>query len=781
LEVDLRSGEVRKNGSRIRLQAQPFQLLALLLLNAGEVVTRDEICRDLWPANTFVDFEHSLAAAVNKIREALGDSADNPKYIETLPKRGYRFIGKIRREPPMVMAVADAQEAVELVPAPSAAQMPAGASATGVWPKLAERATRFSWAAIIGATVVIAGLAASGWRFFPRKTHLLTEKDTIVLADFVNTSGDMVFDGTLRQGLSVQLEQSPFLRILSDQQIQQTLQMMGQKSDAKLTPGIARELCQRTGSAAVLDGSIAQIGSRYLLTLKAVNCSSGELLSSAEAQASDKSHVLDALGKTASEIRNKLGESLASIQKFDVPLEQVTTSSLEALKIFSVYARGGGLVPALPMLLHVVELDPNFADAYAQLSDAYDDLGETDLASENAQKAFDRRDRVSERERLSITAKYYYYTLGDLDQELRTHRVFEQVYPRAWGPWNDASGTWRILGDHERALKEAREALRLNPDAVNPYLNVGSALLCLERKEEARQIAKQALAHGIEVPGTHLLIYQIAFLENDNKEMEAQLGPFLGESGKEPSLEALFVQSSTDAHFGRLKSSLTYSERALEIAKRNNFHELAAQVHAIDALREAEFGDFGRARQDAGMALTLSSGRSAKLFTALALARAGQVRSAQALVDELDRRFPSNTLMKWYWLPTIRGSIELARQNPAKAIAALQSVSYELGDVGFSAGNGNLYPVYVRGQAYLETHQGKEAAAEFQKFLDHRSIALNSPLAALAHLGLARAYSLQGDSAKARGSYENFLALWKHADRDVPILKQAKAEYARLQ
>ncbi|HXJ12031.1 MAG TPA: hypothetical protein VNH19_07140, partial [Candidatus Limnocylindrales bacterium] len=449
-------------------------------------------------------------------------------------------------------------------------------------------------------------------------------------------------------------------------------------------------------------------------------------MTSAEAQASDKNHVLDALGKAASETRKKLGESLASIQKFDVPLEQVTTSSLDALKTFSVYARGGGLVPAFPMLQHVIALDPNFADAYAQLSDAYDDARETELASEYAQKAFDLRDRVTERERLSITGKYYYYVLGDLNQELRTERVFEQMYPRAWGPWNDASCSWRLLADHERALEEAREALRLGSHAVNPYLNVGCALLCLERRKEARQIAQRALAHGIDVPGMHLLMYQVAFLEDDTREMEAQLGPLLSGAGREASIDALLTQSSTEAYFGRLRNSLAFSERALEVVKRSNFHESAAQIIANEAVREAEFGNLGRARQAASMALTLSSGRGAKLFASLALARAGQVKRAQALADELDKKFPSNTMIQSYWLPTIRGSIELARKKPFKALDALRCTSLDLSDTGALVGN--LYPAYVRGQAYLGMHRGKEAAVEFQKLLDHRSIVLNSPL-----------------------------------------------------
>jgi DNA-binding winged helix-turn-helix (wHTH) protein/tetratricopeptide (TPR) repeat protein len=751
-ELDMRPGELRKSGSRIRLQDQPLKVLIALLERPGEMVTREELKRRIWPEDSFGDFDHAVNVAVAKLRAALADSADAPRFVETLPRRGYRFI----------------------FPVTSLTQVPAGAAGSEVWPKSAEKVTRFSWAAVIGAIVVIVGLAASGWWFFSPRTHLLTENDTIVLADFTNTTGEGVFDGTLRQGLSVQLEQSPFLRILSDQQIQQTLQMMGQKPNATLTSGIARELCQRTASAAVLDGSIAQIGSQYLLTLKAVSCSNGNFIASTEAQATDKDHVLDALGKTASEIRNKLGESLTTVQKFDTPLVQATTSSLEALKAFSLCARSGGVIDELPLLQRAVELDPEFAAVYAQMADYYSDHGEAELASEYAQKAFDHRERVSDRERLAIIATYYFNTLGDLDQELRTWPVLEQMYPRDWGPWNNSSGSRRSLGDYDRALQDAQEALRLAPDQSNPYLNVGLALLSLNRRDEVKQIAQRALARGLDVPDMHQLLYQVAFLENDTTEMEAQLARLSGRVAL-----ALFAQSSTEAYFGRMRNSREFSRRAVEIARRRNFNELGAQVQNGDALREAEFGNPGQARKAAATALTLSSGRRAKLLSSLAFARAGDVTRAQALANELNRQFSSDTLLQRYWLPTVRGSIELARQNPAKAIDALRSVSYELGDVGFSAGN--LYPVYVRGQAYLEARQGKEAAAEFQKLLDHRSIVLNSPLGALSHLGLARAYSLQGDSAKARGSYEDFLALWKHADPEIPILKEAKSEYAKFQ
>jgi eukaryotic-like serine/threonine-protein kinase len=772
-ELDLRSRELRKSGRRIRLQAQPFQLLTMLLEHAGEVVTREEACQNLWTNDTFVDFDHSLAEAISKIREALGDSAENPKYIETLPKRGYRFIGKITPEAPVVVPVPEAQERIDLQPVSASAPAEYGDCTRT---ETVGKTRRFTWQAASGAALAAVAIAVFASWFFSKRPHSLTPKDTIVLADFTNATGDPVFDGTLRQGLSVQLEQSPFLSILSDEQIQETLERMGRKPDARLTPVIAREVCQRTSSAVVLDGTIAQVDSRYQLTLRASNCVDGKSIAS-EVLAKDKDSVLDALSMASSDIRKKLGESLASIQKHDAPLEQVTTSSLDALKALSLSVPHP-MDSGLPFLKRAVELDPHFAFAYVQLSDVYDALGESELASEYAQKAFDNRAQASERERLLIMEMYYYATLGDTDRELSVYPVWQETYPREAAPWIDSSSAHDSLGDYERALQEGQQAIRLAPNVWTPYSNACTALLGLNRREEAGQLARRALGRGLDAPALHLLLYQIGFLENNEQDMRSQLAPLLGTPDSGAAL-ALFAQSRTESYSGRLRRSLELSDKGVEIARRVHFNELAAQGKIADALHQAEFGDPGRARQAAITALAISSGRGAKLLAALALARSGDVARAQALGDELDKRLPSNTRMQRYWLPTIRASIELYRKNPARALLVLRDVSYELGDM--SIVGDNLYPVYLRGQAYLEAHQATEAAAEFQKFLDHSGIALNSPLGALARLGLARAYSLQGDKMRTFKAYQDFLTLWKDADPDIPILKQAKAEYAKLQ
>ena len=556
----------------------------------------------------------------------------------------------------------------------------------------------------------------------------------------------------------------------------ETLPLMGRSPGERITLDTAREICQRTGSTVVMAGSIGTLGSQYVIGMNAMNCASGDSIAREEAQASRKEDVLSTLGKAATSLREKLGESLTSIQKLNTPVEQATTTSLEALKAYTLGLRAAdakGDMEAIPFLKHAIELDPNFAVAYDKLAARYSSLGEADRASQYAQMSFDRRDRVSEREQFDIAYTYYSLVLGDVDQVLRNFQVWQQTYPRDWLAWQDSAQFLGFLGEYDRALPQAQEALRLNPDHANCYVNVGLTFLNLNRRDEAKQVAQRALTHGLDTPSLHRLLYQVAFLENDGKGMDAQVTAL---SSKGSPL-GFGIQSRTQAYFGRLGNARRFSLQALEIAQRQNLNELAALFQEEDAVREAEFGNSDLARQAVAKGLTLSSGQDAKTFASLAFARAGDAARAEALANELNKRFPSDTMLQRYWLTTIRGAIQLARKNASGALGALQSVSYELGDYG----PGNLYPVYVRGEAYLGTGQGKEAAAEFQKILDHRSIVGNFWLGALAHLGLGRAYALQGDKAKVRGAYQDFLALWKDADPDIPILKQAKAEYARLQ
>jgi len=696
---------------------------------------------------------------------------DVPAKLESVISKALEKDRKLRYQ-----SAADIRTDLQRLKRDSDSGLAAGASA-----KATTKSTRFRWEAVTGATILVIGLAVGGWLFFSRKAHALTDKDTVVLADFTNTTGDAVFDGTLRQGLSVQLEQSPFLSIVSDQEIQQTLQMMGQKPDVKLTPEIARELCQRTGSAAVLDGSITQIGTPYLLTLKAVNCVSGKSLVSTEAQASDKNHVLDALGKSASEIRNKLGESLSTVQKFDTPLEQATTTSLEALKAYSAAQktwREKGDAAAIPFYRRTVELDPNFAMAYSGLAVSYTNLGQATLATENTRKAYDLRERVSEREKYRISAFYYVGVTGETEKSNQVYEVWKQSYPRDYVPPLDLGNAYMILGQWEKALSEAREALRLQPYSAVVTSNLGWIQLALNHAEEARTTIEQALARNLDAYYLRLALYQAAFLRADRETMQQQMAWAAGRPGEEDWL--LSAQSDTEAYFGRLTKAREFSQRAVDSARHADAKETAALWQANAAMRQAEFTNPTSARRSALDALALAHGRDVRAVSALALAQAGDAFQAQKLAESLNRDFPLHTVVQGYWLPSIRAAIELNAKNVNRALEILKSAApYELGQSQpFNVGM--MYPVYLRGQSYLLARQGKEAAEEFQKIIDYRGIVLNFPLGALAHLGLARAYALQGDTAKARAAYQDFLTLWKDADPDIPILIAAKSEYARM-
>jgi eukaryotic-like serine/threonine-protein kinase len=626
---------------------------------------------------------------------------------------------------------------------------------------------------VIPAGIAVVVFTLGGYFYF-HQTPKLTEKDTIVLADFTNTTGDLVFDSTLRQGLAVQLEQSPFLSLVSEQRLKQTLRLMGQPAEAKLTPEIALELCRRTGSKALIDGSIAQIGTQYLLTLKAVNCMSGESLASTEAQASNKSHVLDALGKTASEIRNKLGESLTTVQKLDTPIQQATTPSLEALQSFSLgwktVVGEGDSASAVPLLQRAITLDPNFAMAYASLGAAYSNLAETSLASENLRKAFELREHVSEREKMFIEASYYNIVTGDLEQAQRGCEVWARTYPRDSNPLMILGVIYAGLGQSEKSLAEYREALRFDPDSSLIYANIVYAYIQLNRLEEARATAEEAKAKKLDISSS---LYILGFLQNDAAAMKQQVTFNAGKRGVEDGF--LAYEADTAAYAGQLGKAREFFRRATASAERAEEKETAASYEAIAALREALFGNAFQARQRAASALGLSMGRDLQYWAALAHALIGDSARALALADDLDKRFPEDTVVRFSYLPALRGRIALSHNDVPKAIEFLQAaIPYELG------GYAGLFPAYLRGEVYIAAHSGSEAAAEFQKILDHRGIVGNDPIGALAHLQIGRAYAMQGDIIKAKAAYQNFLTLWKDADRDIPILIAAKSEYAKL-
>jgi eukaryotic-like serine/threonine-protein kinase len=608
----------------------------------------------------------------------------------------------------------------------------------------------------------------------------LTEKDTILLADFDNKTGDPVFDDALKQALAVQLGQSPFLNILSDRKVSETMRLMGRQPGDRITRDVAGELCVRTGSKAILLGSISNLGGQYVVGVDAVSCSSGDTLAKEQEEAATKQDVLKALSKAASSLRGKLGESLASIQKFDVPVE-ATTTSLEALKAFSMgitTQRTKGDAAAIPFYKRALELDPNFAVAYASLGLAYGNLGQASLSAKNIKKAYVLRDRVSEHEKYRIAALYYDFVTGELEQASQVYELWAKSYPQDMVPPGNLGADYMALGQYEKAVAETQESLRLEPNGVVNYVNLAADYLALNRLDDAKKAIEQAQERKLEGDLLHWKIYQMAFLKGDAAEMQRQVEWVAGKPGSEDIL--LSFQSDTEAYYGRLLKARDFSRRAVDSAVRDDSNETAALWQVNAALREAEFGNTAAAKQGVGAALALAPGRDVKMFAALTLARIGETARANGIVEELERNYPSDTMLKVYWLPTIKAAMELNGNNSTQATMLLEAAApYELGGPP-QLQVGTMYPVYIRGQAQLMAHNGAAAATEFQKFLDHRGIVLNFPLGALAHLGLARAYALSGNTAKAQAAYQDFLTLWKDADPDIPILIAAKAEYANL-
>ncbi len=670
------------------------------------------------------------------------------------------------------------------VVASSAASAAPAASTSGTAQVPASGGNRLWRVLVPAAVVVIAVLVAIGLYLRSRpgtsdaKTTTLTEKDTVVLADFDNKTGDTVFDDALKQALAVQLGQSPFLNILSERRVEETLRLMGRPTTERITSDVARELCIRTGSKAIVLGSISNLGGQYVIGLNTVGCSSGDTLATEQEQATTKQDVLKALGTAASALRAKLGESLATVQKFDVPVE-ATTPSLEALKAYSMGVTTGrtkGDAEAIPFMKRAVELDPNFAMAYVGLGVHYSNLGQASLAAENARKAYDLRDRVSDREKYRISAFYYQYVTGEVEKATEAYEIWAKTYPRDLVPHTNLGYMYSSLGQYEKAAAETEQSQRLEP-TLTGYGNLAGIYMNLGRLDDAKALLQQAQANKLDGLVLRADWYGLAFLRDDAAEMERQVAWAAGRPAEEDAM--LSTQSDTEAYYGRLTRARDLSRRAVDAAVRNDSKETAALWQANAALRESEFGNTAAAKQRVDAALALAPGRDVKVLAAMTLARTGDAARAKAIVEQLEKSEATNTMLKIYWLPTIKAAIELNGGNASQAQIDLEAAApYDQGGPPPISG---LYPVYVRGQAYLAAHNDAAAAGEFQKILDHRGIVLNLPLGALAHLQLGRAYALSGNTAKARSAYHDFFNVWKDADPDIAILKEAKTEYAKLQ
>ena len=638
--------------------------------------------------------------------------------------------------------------------------------------KLAMAATALTLFAVTGGLYLRSRLAAPVTRASP-----LTEKDGVLLADFFNKTGDPVFDDALKQALTIQLSQSPFLNIVSDRKIEETLRLMGQPMQ-HITPELAREICIRTGSKAMVLGSISNLGTQYVIGLNAVGCANGDNLATEQKEAAGKEDVLNTLGQAATGLRGKLGESLVTVEKFDVPVE-ATTPSLEALRAYSMGGRTrrrNGDAEAIPFFKRAIELDPTFALAYAGLSVSYFNLNQAGPAAENATKAYELRDRVSERERYRISTTYYHAVTGELEKAIGEYELWSKSYPRDDTPPLNLGVVYQQLGQYDKAVVRTEEAQRLAPTTTG-YGNLAFEYIALNRLDDTEKALRQAQEKGFDGLDIRGNLYLLSFLRGNTKGMEEQLAWAAGRLGDEDVM--LSGEADTEAYYGRRVKARDSSRRAVESAMRADSKETAALWRVSAGLREAEFGNPATARQNVDAALLLSSGRDVKLLAALTLARAGDTVNAKKLVDQMGKTASTNTMLKFYCLPTIEAAIEISKGNPSQAVLDLEAaMPYELGGpLGFAY----LYPAWVRGQAYLAAHNGIAAAVEFKKLIDHPGIVLNQPIASLAHLQLGRAHALAGDAVKAGTAYQDFFMLWRDADPDVPILIAAKAEYAKLQ
>jgi eukaryotic-like serine/threonine-protein kinase len=645
------------------------------------------------------------------------------------------------------------------------------------------------WKMMVLAAAALLALSAAGYFYFQRPPRL-SNKDTIVLADFDNQTGDPVFDDTLRQGLAVQLEQSPFLRLISDERIHKTLQLMGQASDTRLKSELAQDVCERTGSTAVLEGSIATLGSQYVLGLWAKNCGTGDVLYNEQTRATHKEDVLNVLSQIATNFRARAGESLATVKQHSTPLPEATTKSIEALKAYSMGLKAidaGGPPNALPFFTRATQIDPSFAMAHSNRGLAYAAIGESVLSIESVTRAYQLRDRATDQEKFFIDWTYHRIVTGDMEKAHQTCELWAQTYPRDARPHSFLGGAAsRIFGRFEAGAEQARKATELDPDHSFPYFNLAENRICLGRLAEARSTLQQASARNIDIPELLYAGYQIAILESDRAEMRRIASLVQQRFGRENwILDWICDQEGyVLAYSGHLEEARRKSHQAIELARQARRLDGAAQHQAGAAVRESLFGHASEAKHIALSILSFSNGRDAEYGAGLVLALIGESARAQAVADDLQRRFPEDTLVTFSYLPVLRAVLALNHREPSKAIELLEvTAPYELGQIGDSSVgfSGSLYPIYVRGVAYLAARKGAEAVREFQKILDHRGIVVSDPIAALAHVQLGRAFALSGDQNKAKAAYQDFLALWKDADPDIPILRQAKGEYAKLQ
>ena len=758
--VDPERETLLREGEPVALTPKTFQILLVLIRHSEEVVTKDELMKAVWP-DTFVE-EANLSRNIFMLRKALGETAQDHRYIVTVPGRGYRLAENVHLIPEQEVQIVAATHSIVHV----------DVKESRPWP--------WRWLAVGVVILLVVGLGM-WWRFLAHRRTVLGARDTVVLADFANSTGDPVFDETLREGLAIELEQSPFLSLISDQRIRHMLPLMGHPADARITPEIARGVCERTGSAAVLEGSIASLGSQYVLELRAKSCRSGDVFDQEQVQVAKKEDVLNALGQISKRFRERLGESLTTIQEHNSPLAEATTPSLEALEAFSMGWKlhmTSGAGAGMPFLLRAVEIDPNFALAYSTLGRAYADVEEGDLSVASSTRAWQMRDHASDREKFVIDANYAVLATGNLEAARQTLEAWSQMYPRDSLPHAMLSGyPNKATGRFEEAIAEGRKAIELDPDFAIAYFNIAVNNVYLNRLDEAENVLRRAAGRGLEIDEFLMLDYDIAFLRGDRTGMERVAAGARQRSGGETWISN--KEAFALAYSGHLQQARVMSQRAVDHARQEALPEKGGAWEAAASIREALFGNAADAKTRALAAFALSKDREVEYCAAYAMAASGETSQAQKMAEDIARRFPENTVVRFSYLPVLRAQLALNHGDAAKAIEELQvATPYEVGAARDFCGA--LHPLYVRGEAYLAAAKGELAATEFQKILDHRGVVGSEPVGALAQLGLGRAWALAGEKGKARSAYEDFFSLWKGADPEIPVLKRARAEYMNL-
>jgi len=766
--LDLDRGGLFRAGEEVRLRPKVFETLRYLVEHDNRLVSKDELIQAVW-TETFVT-DDSLVQCLVELRRALGDEAQ--ACLKTVPRRGYMFTAEVRDLPPPVASAAP----------PVVASAPPIAAPTATAPestRVVERPARPRLALALLATAALAVAISYFATRSPSPTRAFTEKDSVLIADFVNTTGDEVFDGTLRQAVAVQLGQSPYLDVFSEERVRETLRYMGGSGDEPVTRERAREIAQRRGVTAVLAGSISTLGRHYVIGLEAVSAATGETIAREQVEAESRERVLGRLGEAAGRLRAKLGESLGTLEKFAAPVEQATTPSLDAFKAYDLGRQrhfSGQYFEAIPFYRRAVELDPDFAIAYAALGITYGTAQEYDLAAQSSRRAFELRERVSERERFYIAARYYVDVLGDADKATEILELWKRTYPRDFVPHTNLGARYTAVGRHEEGLEEAREGVRLNPDAGVAYASLAQSSICLNRYHDARAAIEQAFSRRLEPPYGRYTLYTLALLEGDTAGMRQQVERVAGTPAEAGMLA---MQSVTAAYEGRARTARDLSARAVDLARRRGLKEGAAEYSAGGALWEAAYGNCGRAAETTRRTLGLARGRHALSWSGLALALCGETRAAEAVLDEMARRFPQDSFINAYWSPMTRAALDLRDRRPDRALERLRPAA--TGETGDQA---VLWPAYLRGLAYLDHGQPAEAQPEFQKVLDHTGVlaptvyhAVALTLYPLAQMGQARAAARLGHAEESRQAYEALLALWKDADPDVPVVVAGKREF----